>query len=144
MTFDTDELHRRIDALAAGDPLESVVGDLNLPRLPGAGWVLVDALESNGALAVMTLFADPLLDKLRPDLEALNGRGWSGAADLKKEQALSAARVDAVMGVEWLSEIAERYRVPEEELTEWEMKIRSDEGIPEEILGVTATFRYAG
>jgi hypothetical protein len=71
-------------------------------------------------------------------------QSWFDAADLAPETAAAAARVDAVMGVESIAEIAERYRVAEAEITPHEVSIPSEEGLPEEVLGLTVCFRYAG
>lgn len=151
VTFDRDALEEIIDALRSGDPaqdvrdLEHVLGPLglDLPRLPGAGWVIVSALEGSGVLSVCTLAACPLLDQLAPDLGALHGRRWFDRADLRLETIVTAARLDAVLGLEWLHETAERYRVAEADLAPWDRAIPCAEGLPERVLGLTASFRCA-
>lgn len=150
-TFDRDALEEIIDALRSGDPAQdtAAVADvlgargLDPPRVPGAGWVIVTALEVNGVLAVATLAPCPLLDQLAPDLAALHGRRWFDRADLRLETIVTAARLDAVLGLEWLHETAERYRVAEADLAAWDRAIPCAEGLPERVLGVTASFRCA-
>ena len=145
--FSSSALRERMSALVEGQSLSTGVADaLEVPdaRLPGRGWVVVSLLEDPGIVCVTTLRDGAALAARVPDLVALHGQSWFDAADLAPETAAAAARVDAVMGVESIAEIAERYRVAEAEITPHEVSILSEEGLPEEVLGLTVCFRYAG
>ena len=145
--FSDDDLRDRWEDLLEGEPLLTLLepwlvdGD---HRVPGRGWLVVTFIEAADLVAFTTLRDHDRLEALSADLNALDGRMYFDAADLRPEQHLPAARIDAVLGLEVLGEVAERYQVDVDELTDWEDAVPSEEGIPEVVLGTTLLYRCAG
>lgn len=144
-----DALRDRIDRLAGGEEPRSIVVDLlpgPLPVVPGRGWLVVTGDEASGVVAVSTLEDGPALDRLRADLELLNGRIFFDGADLSREQAAAAARVEASLAMEAVAELCESYRdaVGREALVAIHGSARLHVGVPEVCLGVSAWVKCAG
>jgi hypothetical protein len=144
-----DESRDRIDRLSGGDDPRPLVADLlptPPPVVPGPGWLVVTLYEASGEFAISTLAAGPTLDRLRPDLELLNGRVFFDAADLRRDQAAAAARVEASLAVEPVDALCERYRgaAVRAELASLHGTARLQAGVPELCLGVSAWTKCAG
>ena len=113
------------------------------PAPHSPAWVWVEAVEAAGLLSVLSL-SGPGLETLRADLLALDGRCWADGSDLGPELARSAARLDAALGLEPLADLAARYGLPEAAFSQFEGTLTAQEGLPDELLGLTLTIRAGG
>ncbi len=113
------------------------------PAPHSPAWVWVEAVEAAGTLSVLSLHG-PGLEALRADLLALDGRCWADGGDLGPALARSAARLDAALGLEPLADLARRYGLPEAAFAEAEGTLIAQDGLPDELLGLTVTTRAGG
>lgn len=146
---DLEDPRERIARLSAGEDPLPLVADLlptPLPVVPGPGWLVVTLYEASGEFVVSTLAAGPVLDRLRPDLERINGRVFFDAADLDREQAAAAARVEASFALEPVDAVYESYRrvAVRAELAEIHGSAQLQDGVPGDRLGVSAWTKCAG